>query len=270
MAFYFFDPSPSQNMEGLVRLWSVALSLVNGIIELDRQTNVVSYWPAFVERTITLAAIVILRLSRSNIAPHLDLEAGEQAYFNVIKCMKIASLQPGDLRTRAAGILSKLWANQDIFKYPDGHVDSLRTRIRSRLSMSIVFDCFLWYKDTALDRLSPFQHEKYQDNSEPESVVPQTSVLASSQPAASQPPADTNPSTSGDGDVVMAAMPMTSMPMGIADDMNIDISNHFNDFSSPSGAGWMVPDYDWAANFEFSADTLPSVPWVMGVKNMGF
>src|SRR5215469_6832581 len=165
MAFYFFEPTPSLNMEGLVRLWGVALQLIDIIMELDRKMSLISYWPSLIERTMALTAITILRLSRSSMAPHLDLEAGEKAYFSAIKAFEKASLQPDDLRSRAVKILSQLWTNQDVFKYPDGHIDSLRTRIRSRLSMSIVFDCFLWFKDTALDHFNPFQHEKNAEGS---------------------------------------------------------------------------------------------------------
>lgn len=265
MAFYFFEPTPSLNMEGLVRLWGVALSLIDTILELDRKMSLVSYWPAFVERSATLTAITILRLSRSTIAPHLDLEAGEQAFFNAVKCFKKASLHPGDLRSRAVEILSKLWANQDVFKYPDGHIDSLRTRIRSRLSMSILFDCFLWYKNTSLDRFNPFQHEKYSQTNDPDPAVPSNSVLAGPMHVPADPSVDVTTSTSNDSDEVMASMPITSMPMGIADDMNVDMARQFSDIS----AGWMVPDYDWAANFQFSADTLPTVPWTVDPGSSG-
>jgi transcriptional regulatory protein LEU3 len=267
MAFYFFDPSPIQSIEGLVRLWGVALAFVNGALDLDRKFDFVSHWPPLLERTITLTAIIILRLSRSKLSAHLDLEAGEKAYFNVVDCMKKASLQPGDLRTRAVSILSRLWTYQDVFKYPDGTVDSLRTRIRSRLSMSILFDCFLWFKDITLDRPVSSQPE---DNGEtPESgslqrpdapPAPQPSQAAngaSSGPSISQPAA---PST-GDEDVVMASVPISSNPMAFADNLNFATMQGFNEFQPYAPAAWMVPDYDWAANFEFSAETLPNVPW---------
>jgi hypothetical protein len=130
--------------------------------------------------------------------------------------------------------------------------------------MSIVFDCFLWYKDTSLDKFNPFQHEKYSQESEPEPAVPPNSVLAGSMQVPADPSAATTSSSSNDEDTVMAAMPMTSMPMGIVDDMNVDM-HQFNDLS----AGWMVPDYDWAANFQFSADTLPTVPWTVEAGRSG-
>lgn len=98
MSFYFFEPTPSLNMEGLVRLWGVALQLIDIVMELDRKMNLISYWPSLIERTTALTAITILRLSRSSMAPHLDLEAGEKAYFSTIKAFKKASLQPDDLR----------------------------------------------------------------------------------------------------------------------------------------------------------------------------
>ena len=247
MAFYFFEPTPSLNMEGLVRLWGVALQLIDIIMELDRKMSLISYWSSLIERTMTLTAVTILRLSRSSMAPHLDLDAGEKAYFSAIKAFQKASLQPDDLRSRAVTILSQLWTNQDVFKYPDGHIDSLRTRIRSRLSMSIVFDCFLWYKDTALDHFSPFQHEE-----NAESITESASEVAMAEPSP-----NVAPSSSADQDVIMASVPLTSMPAGAAGDSMLDI-HAINDLT----AGWMVPDYDWAANFQVSTlPSLPSLPW---------
>src|SRR5215469_7226692 len=231
MAFYFFEPTPSLNMEGLVRLWGVALQLIDIIMELDRKMSLISYWPSLIERTMALTAITILRLSRSSMAPHLDLEAGEKAYFSAIKAFEKASLQPDDLRSRAVTILSQLWTNQDVFKYPDGHVDSLRTRLRSRLSMSIVFDCFLWYKDTALDHFNPFQHEENAEDSQE----------AASEVTMAEPSPNVAPSSSADQDVIMASIPLTSMPAGAAGDSMLDV-HAINDLT----AGWMVPDYDWA------------------------
>ena len=251
MAFYFFEPTPSLNMEGLVRLWCVALQLIDTIMELDRKMSLITYWPSLIERTTALTAITILRLSRSSMAPHLDLEAGEKAYFSAIKAFEKASLQPDDLRSRAVKILSQLWTNQDVFKYPDGHIDSLRTRIRSRLSMSIVFDCFLWYKDTALDHFNPFQHEKNAESSTAEEEAASEVTMAG-------PSLNVAPSNSTDQDVTMASIPLTTIPAG---DSMLDI-HAINDLT----AGWMVPDYDWAANFPVSTEplsSLPSLPWEM-------
>ena len=258
MAFYFFEPTPSMNMEGLVRLWGVALQLIDIIMELDRKMSLISYWPSLIERAMALTSITILRLSRSSMAPHLDLEAGEKAYFSAIKAFEKASLQPDDLRSRAVKILSQLWTNQDVFKYPDGHIDSLRTRIRSRLSMSIVFDCFLWFKDTALDHFNPFQHEKNAEGStaEEENNGPDSTMAG--------PSFNVTTPSSTDQDVIMASIPLTTMSTGAVGDSMPDI-HAINDLT----AGWMVPDYDWAANFPVSTEplsslpSLPSLPWDM-------
>jgi len=286
MAFYFFEPRPTINMEGLVRAWSVALAFVNTIMELDRKMNYVSYWPALTERTCTLTAIVILRIVRSNIAHHFDVEAGERAFFNIVGAMKRAALQPGDLRTRACAILSKLWANHDVFRYADGRTDSLRTRIRSRLSMSVVFDCFLWYKDTALDKFErvPSTQDTASDgdaggSGAPSSSQPALSAAAAAAPAAAAPAGgpSTSPSAGGndddddDDDIVMAAVPL---PMALPDS-GLELDHGAAERRPPPpllGADpWMVPDYDWAASFALGADDLPQlpqVPWLS--RNMRF
>jgi len=274
MAFYFFEPRPTINMEGLVRAWSVALAFVNTIMELDRKMNYVSYWPALTERTCTLTAIVILRIVRSSIAHHFDVSAGEQAFFNIVGAMKRASLQPGDLRTRACAILSKLWANHDVFRYADGRTDSLRTRIRSRLSMSLVFDCFLWYKDTALDKFErlPSTQDTASD-ADAAAAAPSSSQPAVSSAAAAAPPAppsagdpSTSPSAAADDDdIAMTAIPL---PMALQDSGLVLEDEAARPPSLLGTDPWMVPDYDWAASFVLGADDalpqLPQVPWLSG------
>jgi transcriptional regulatory protein LEU3 len=93
-----------------------------------------------------LASCTILKIHRSELAPHLDLEAGEQAYFASIVFAREGSIQNNDLSARGASIFSQLWNSQKIFKGKDGKIDSLSSRISSRLSTSVVFDCLWWWR----------------------------------------------------------------------------------------------------------------------------
>jgi len=282
MAFYFFEPRPTINMEGLVRTWGVALGLVDTLMELDRRINYISYWPAMSERTATLTAIIILRIVRSSIAHHFDVERGERAFFSIVGAFKKASLQPGDLRTRACAILSQLWADQDVFRYPDGHIDSLRTRIRSRLSMSLVFDCFLWYKDSALDKFErPPSTQESAVGSEAGGLpaapraplaLSHPQIQAAGQPLASSAAAAPSTSPHAVGDVAAdAVLPAVPLSMALQDE-RVALDSAVPQPAHLGGDLWMVPDYDWAASFQLSADSLPQVPWMSGQigGQMGF
>lgn len=70
--------------------------------------------------------------------------------------MRESSLENDDLYARGAMILSQLWTSTRVFQGPDGIVDGLSLRIRTRLSMGVVFDCFWWWREEFQGKLSPF------------------------------------------------------------------------------------------------------------------
>lgn len=107
-----------------------------------------------------LAAFTILKIHRSELAPHLDLQAGEQAYFAAIFFAREESLQNNDLSARAASILGQLWNSQSIFKNKNGTVDSLTSRISSRLSMSTLFDCLWWWRQEFGGLGNPYENRQ--------------------------------------------------------------------------------------------------------------
>ena len=92
----------------------------------------------------------------------VDVDAGQKAYFAAILFFRKSSLESDDLCARAAGILTQLWTSNNVFKCSNGRIESLGTRIRSRLSMSIVFDCFWWWKEEFLGQASPYTDDSQQ------------------------------------------------------------------------------------------------------------
>lgn len=126
----------------------------------EEEENIAKIAPAFIQKTIVLAACTILKIHRSDLAPHLDLEAGEQAYFASIVFAREGSIQNNDLSARGATIFSQLWNSQNIFKGKDGKVDSLSSRISSRLSTSIVFDCLWWWRQEFGGSGNPYENKR--------------------------------------------------------------------------------------------------------------
>ena len=106
-----------------------------------------------------LAALSIFKIYRSKLGPFVDLSAGEKAYFSAIRFSRQASLENDDLEARGVSILSQLWTSQVVFQRSNGQVDSLGTRIRTRLSMSVVFDCFWWWKEEFAGQSSPYNED---------------------------------------------------------------------------------------------------------------
>lgn len=159
LAYYFFEHPENPNQAGMLHLYSAACSFIETAVAEDERVELTETCPVFIERTISLAAFTILKISRSSLSQHIDAEAGEKAYFSAILLCRRASLQSDDISARAATIMTQLWNSKIIFRQADGRVQSLRTRIRSRLSLSIVFDCFWWWREEFAGQPSPYQDQ---------------------------------------------------------------------------------------------------------------
>ena len=122
--------------------------------------NFASVSQSFVDRTICLAGFSILRLVRSPLAQHLDLAAGEQAFFQAVQFLKSVSLQPGDIGMRTALIMHDLWNSNKVFRRKDGRIESLGLRLRTRLSMSVSYDMFWYWREEFGNMQNPYNGDE--------------------------------------------------------------------------------------------------------------
>ncbi|KAL7798800.1 hypothetical protein V8C43DRAFT_276295 [Trichoderma afarasin] len=178
---FLIDPA-SRKLEAFIPLFAVACSFINTACQQSwNEGATAKNAPVVVQKSVMLAAFTILKIHRSELAPHLDLQAGEQAYFAAIFFAREESLQNNDLSARAASILGQLWNSQSIFKNKNGTVDSLTSRISSRLSMSTLFDCLWWWRQEFGGLGNPYEN-KQQTRSE--TLVGNESVTSYALPAA--------------------------------------------------------------------------------------
>ena len=87
---------------------------------------------------ILLAAMSILKISRSNLKDLVDVQSGEVSYYKAIKVTKKRSTENNDLDARNGVILTQLWASNNIFRRSDGTLFGDQLRLRSRLVRSLV------------------------------------------------------------------------------------------------------------------------------------
>jgi hypothetical protein len=161
LAYHFLIDPASRKLEGFITLYAVACNLINAVCQRSPdEASIAKIAPAFIQKSLVLASCSILKIYRSELAPHLDLEAGEQAYFAAIFFSRESTLQNNDLSARGASILSQLWNSQNIFKSKDDKVDCLSSRISSRLSMSVVFDCLWWWRQEFGGSGNPYENRR--------------------------------------------------------------------------------------------------------------
>ncbi|KAF2659801.1 C6 zinc finger domain-containing protein [Lophiostoma macrostomum CBS 122681] len=285
LSFHFFA-SPSSpvgpDMESLGRLFSLCISTLGTATTLCQNTNFITQCPSFVDRTMTLTGFAILRLVRSPLAQHLSLTAGEQAFFQAVQFSKNMSLQNNDLGARAAAILMNLWSSNKVFRRRDGHVEPLGLRLRTRLSMSVSFDMFWYWREEFGNLSNPYNGEDTNTSVQSKSATqPATPHLE--HPIPHLPPPDPTTSTAQSQSTLdpslssvpklpppMDTMSMQPIPTSTIPAMNFPGTWEMGDYSVPTMID-QFPDYDWATSFDFNVNgEWPNPALAMPPENVGY
>jgi transcriptional regulatory protein LEU3 len=257
LAFHFFahPTNPGPDVESLSRYFSLCITVIQAATKLVQQ----SYFSF---------AMDILKLVRSSLAPHLDLAAGEKAYFQAVDFLKSVSLQQGDIYVRTAFIMNDLWHSQKVFRKKNGQVESLGLRLRTRLGMSVSYDMFWYWREEFGNIQNPYEngeeaaaqsHNPTQPSTphDQTSYLPEPLLLTQSAHTQMQPQQ-------------MPNMPMNSqIPMNKFDPSLVQMPTDpaVMSFDTWEGSDYNVPpimdqfpDYDWAAGFDFSNTEFPTMP----------
>jgi len=141
-------------------------------VGLDETENFSSSATAHSQKMLVLASCTVLRIAKSNLAPVLDIERGRRAYFDNILLFRKISIQDSDLASRTTVILTQLWTSRNAFKNSDGTTDSLLLHCRSRLSMSVVFDCFWRWRREFAGQQTPYKDTQNETRAAPNQLVP--------------------------------------------------------------------------------------------------
>ncbi|KAL5392483.1 hypothetical protein PMIN02_006202 [Paraphaeosphaeria minitans] len=255
LAFHFFahPVNPGPNAESLSRLYSLCISTLQTAHAMTQQANFAFISQSFIDRTVTLAGFVILKLTRSHIHQHFDIAAGEQAYYSAAQFSKATSLQNGDLGERCCQILRDLWQSNRVFRRKDGSVESLGIRLRTRLSMSVSFDMFWYWREEFGQMYNPYNGEEglpANARSRPTTPDYEREMNQTTAPGVSQAHTVTAPPQPVKMDP--HALPPQSMGTQSAP-MSFDGAWDGEAYMFPPMLD-QFPDYDWAASFDFSQD----------------
>lgn len=247
LAFHFFahPTNPGPDTESLSRFYSLCINVIEAAWALVQQ----SYFSFAMDRSVTLAGFVILKLIRSPIAANLDLAAGEKAYFHAIDFLKSVSLQQGDIFVRTALIMKDLWGSNKVFRKKNGQIESLGLKIRTRLGMSVSYDMFWYWREEFGNMQNPY-------NNGDETSHPSHNP---SRPTHTQLPQHQLPTMPMNTQIPLNKFDPSLVQMS-ADPAVMGFENW--DGSDYNGPPMMdqFPDYDWAAGFDFSNTEFPAMP----------
>ena len=273
MAFHFFAHGANPDEDGMSRFFSLCVSTIQLATAMAQQSFFASVSQSFVDRSITLAGFSILKRCRSPLAQHLDLASGEQAFFQAVQFTKNVSMQAGDIGMRTAHIMNDLWNSTRVFRRKDGRLESLSLRLRTRLSMSVSYDMFWYWREEFGNMQNPYDGEEKAAQGEkarPNTPRKQTSNCLQRPPLTRHEAYTKNPpqvapnSTTGPP----GQLPLTKFdPSLINPQLQMDPGTNMSFDNWDGGSEYNVPpmldqfpDYDWAAGFEFSNSDFPNAP----------
>lgn len=174
LAFHFYGASARRPDPNLLKTYQVACEFIELGTRLDDSEDFAIYTTHYFARSIMLAGYIVFRISRCQLRDVVGARNSEDIVFKSIRFSKRRSMQSGDLDARNALILTQLWASDNVFKRKDGSKDSIEILLRSRLvshktysvlttsnffspkEMSVVFDCFWWWRAEFLGQPNPY------------------------------------------------------------------------------------------------------------------
>lgn len=132
--------------QDIEQLYSSACFTIDSIIELDQEIQLALYGTAYMWMGMLLAIGVLLRVLKTPLANLITHNDGERTFFSGLNNLKLWSVAHDDQTDRITDALTKQWHSDKVFKFSDGSYN-IALRIRTRLSMSIMYDTFWWFRE---------------------------------------------------------------------------------------------------------------------------
>jgi hypothetical protein len=153
LSAFFDDPSAKDYRGRLLSLYVATTSFLEVAMNLETEVGpVLSYTPYYVYQMMVAAGCTLLKLSKSFFSNHIDMEYTKTLFNRTIWAIRGVSVSNNDLPERLAEVLAQMWrlgvtsqrsatSNSDVD-------DSLRLKVRCRMSMSLLFDSvWRWRED---------------------------------------------------------------------------------------------------------------------------
>ncbi|CAI7611554.1 unnamed protein product [Penicillium pancosmium] len=212
LSAFLDDPSAKDYRERLLSLYVATTSFLEVAMKLETEVGpVLSYTPYYVYQMMVAAGCTLLKLSKSFFAAHIDMEYTKSLFNRTIWAVRGVSVSSNDLPERLAEVLAQMWRLSGAPQITSGSDvdDSLRLKVRCRMSMSLLFDSVWRWREDA--RTKGRNIEAYLKNpTNPDSA-------ADSSATSSVGPLHTSTSTPGisGGDPSLAPAPMIPANLGV-------------------------------------------------------
>ncbi|KAJ5888358.1 hypothetical protein N7495_008399 [Penicillium taxi] len=248
LSAFFDNPSTKDYRERLLALYLATTSFLEAAMNLETEVGpVISYTPYYIYQMMVAAGCALLKLGKSFFAAHIDLEYARHLFNRTIWAIRGVSVSSNDLPERLAEVLAQMWrlggAPQQPLATNADVDDSLRLKVRCRMSMSLLFDSVWRWREDA--RTKGRNIESYLKNpTNPDSAADSSAV-------SSVGPQRSSTSTPGIvGDPSLAPAPMLSS-------LEVSPSNGVGGLTS----GFMEPNYEVFDPLNWLLDGLVDLPY---------
>ncbi|RDW84857.1 hypothetical protein BP6252_02447 [Coleophoma cylindrospora] len=147
--FAFFIPldSPSY-IKRLSAAYDAATAFIQAVLDYDLHSNSLFYYcPINILRALVSASCALLKILNSSLAIHFDVPQGRALFNTAILAMRNISLRNNDFADRVAEAMARMWravgSGVPIEGVSNSGVDPLHLNVRSRMSVSHIYDC-IW------------------------------------------------------------------------------------------------------------------------------
>lgn len=162
----FFDNQTTKDYrQALSALYNAATSFLEAALGLETTVGpVLAYSSNYIYQMTLAAGFCLLKLCTSFFAVHLDMEYSKSLFNGTIRALRSMSVSENDLPERLAEVLAQMWrmggsstGQQQQQQQVAGHAEqqpdnSLRLKVRCRMSMSLVFDSVWRWREDAQAR----------------------------------------------------------------------------------------------------------------------
>ncbi|KAJ5095680.1 hypothetical protein NUU61_005036 [Penicillium alfredii] len=251
LSAFFDDPNAKDYRERVLSLYVATTSFLEVAMNLETEVGpVLSYTPYYIYQMMVAAGCTLLKLCKGFFAAHIDMEYTKHLFNRTIWAIRGVSVSSNDLPERLAEVLAQMWRLGGAPQRSSTHTDvddSLRLKVRCRMSMSLLFDSVWRWREDA--RTKGRNIEAYLKNPTNPDSTADSSAASSVGPIRT---ASSTPGISG-GDPSLAPAPMLSQA-------SLGVQGSTNGVSGlPSG--FMEPNYEVFDPLNWLLDGLVDLPY---------
>ncbi|ORY05917.1 hypothetical protein BCR34DRAFT_604371 [Clohesyomyces aquaticus] len=156
-SFALFDePSSDSYINRILSLYYMAASLIQQTLDADRaSSSMIRCCPFFVYQTFVSASFIVLKVLKNNyFSSFIDIQSGRTLFHASITAIRRMSLECNDLPARLGDVLGYLWSDATPNLVSRPGKGGLQLQIRSRMSMSVVYDSLWRWREQVREQLS--------------------------------------------------------------------------------------------------------------------